>query len=191
MTQTVKYEKSAWRVWLVAVAGVPFLLIGADLFFEQKLVGAFGDLIYGAEELPAFEPRDTIVAALFLIGGLTLTLWGLKELVFPRKALLADREGLHLAVDGPFRPAVLIPWDALDDLEYEVIEDEGDTSPGLRLAVADWAPLPDNPWGARRASESEIVVDVTGWSPPADDIVERIWQLRQSLASGQVEVEEE
>ena len=33
MTEKVEFEKSAWRVWLLALLGVPFLLIGADLFF--------------------------------------------------------------------------------------------------------------------------------------------------------------
>lgn len=185
----VEYEKSAWRVWLLALAGVPFLLVGADLFFEQKLVGAFGDLVYGAEDLPAFEPRDTIIAALFLIGGLTLTLWGLKELVFPKKALVADGEGIRLAVGGPFRPAVLVPWSAVDDIEYVVTEDEGEASPALRVVVGYQGQIPGNPWGARWVNESEILIDVTGWSPPADDIVERIWQLRQGLASHRAEEE--
>ena len=113
MTETVEYEKSAIRVWLLAALGLPFLLIGADFFFEQKLIGGFGDLIYGAEELPAFEPRDTIIAVLFIIGGAAVTLWGLKELVFPRKVLVADQEGIRLTLAGPFRPAVVIPWKAV------------------------------------------------------------------------------
>ena len=189
MTKTVEYEKSAWRVWLLALAGVPFLLVGADLFFEQRLVGAFGDLIYGAEDLPAFEPRDTIIAALFLVGGLTLTLWGLKELVFPRKVLSADWEGIRLLVSGPFRPAALIPWETLDDIEFRVIDDGGEQSPYVRIVVADRGALPDNPWGARWANPAELFVDATGWAPPADDIVERIWQLRQSLAVRQFDEE--
>jgi hypothetical protein len=183
MTKTVEYEKSAWRVWLLALAGVPFLLVGADLFFEQRLVGAFGDLIYGAEDLPAFEPRDTIIASIFLVGGLTLTLWGLKELVFPRKVLTADWEGLKLSVSGPFRPSVLVPWEDLDDIEFQIIEDEGEASPFIRIAVADRGEVPDNPWGARWANQAELLVDATGWAPPADNIVDQIWQLRQSLAS--------
>ena len=181
MTETVEFEKSAWKVWLLALLGVPFLLIGADFFFEQKLIGIFRDLIYGAEELPAFEPRDTIVAALFIVGGGALTLWGLKELVFPKKVLVADREGLRLAVAGPFRPAVLIPWDVLTDVEYQVLDDEGDPRPSIRVEVADRSGLPDQPWGARWVGVSELQIDTTGWSPPPGDIVDSLVRIRPSV----------
>ena len=182
MTQKVEFEKSAWRVWLLAILGVPFLLMGADLFFERKLIGGFGDLVYGAEELPAFEPRDTIIAVLFIVGGAVITLWALKELVFPKKVLVADREGIRLAVTGPFRPAARVPWDALTDIGYEVIDDEGDARPVVRVETADRTGLPDQPWGARWVGEGEMLIDATGWSPPASDVVDSLWQLRQSFA---------
>ena len=177
----VEFEKSAVRVWLLALLGIPFLLMGADLFFERKLIGAFGDLIYGAEELPAFEPRDKIVAALFILVGAALTLWGLKELVFPRKVFVADKEGILLAVGGPFQPAVPISWDVLTDLEYVVVDDEGDDVPSIRVEVADRVGLPDHPWGARWVGSNDLLVDTTGWSPPAFGIVDALWKLRESF----------
>lgn len=188
MTHKVEFEKSAWRVWLFAILGVPFLLIGADLFFERKLIGGFGDLIYGTEELPAFEPRDTIIAVLFIVGGAVITLWALKELVFPKKVLVADREGIRLAVTGPFRPAVRIPWDALTDIGHEIIDDEGDARPLVRVETTQ-AGLPDQPWGARWVGPGELLIDATGWSPPASEIVDSLWQLRQSLAVASVDEE--
>jgi hypothetical protein len=181
MTEQVEFEHSAVRVWLLALFGVPFLLIGADFFFEQKLIGVFRDLIYGTEELPAFEPRDTILAALFLVGGVALTLWGLKELVFPKKVLVADHEGIRLSVAGPFRPPVMVPWDMLTDVEYQMIDDEGDDRPSIRVEVADRTGLPDHPWGARWIGSGELLIDTTGWSPPASDIVESLWRLRQAV----------
>ncbi|MDH3259430.1 MAG: hypothetical protein OEM81_06780 [Acidimicrobiia bacterium] len=181
MSETVEFEKSAWKVWLLALLGVPFLLIGVDFFFAQKLFGVFRDLIYGTEELPAFEPRDTIIAALFIIGGAVLTLWGLKELVFPKKVFVADHEGIRLAVNGPFRPAVLVPWELLTDVGYEVINDEGDLCPSIRVEVADRTGLPDHPWGARWVGSNELLIDTAGWSPPASDIVDSLVRLRQSV----------
>lgn len=189
MTERVEYEKSALWVWMLAVLGVPFLLIGADLFFERKLIGGFGDLIYGAEELPAFEPRDTIIAVLFIIGGAALTLWGLKELVFPRKVFVADREGIRLAVAPPFRPAVLVPWAAVADIEYHVIDDEGDKRPVVRVEVSDRTSLPENPWGARWVSRTELLVDTTGWSPDPSDIVGSLLNIRRSGVRGTGEAE--
>jgi hypothetical protein len=183
MSQSVEIEKSAVRVWLLALLGVPFLLIGADLFFERKLIGVFGDLVYGGEELPAFEPRDTIIAALFIIGGAALTLWGLKELVFPKKVLVADPEGVRLAVAGPFRPAVLIRWVVLTDVKYEMIDAEGDLRPALRIKVMDRTGLPDHPWGARWVGSNELLVDAIGWTPPASGIVDSLLLLRDDAGA--------
>ena len=189
MTKTVEFEKSAIKTWLLAVLGVPILLIGADFFFEQKLIGILGDLIYGNEELPAFEPRDTIIAVLFIMVGATLAVWGLKELVFPQKVFVADDEGIHLSVSGPFRPAVLIPWEAVADIEYMVIDDEGDARPSIGIEFHDPADLPGDPWGARWVGSHALLIDTTGWSLPTFDIVDILYELRQS-APGAVADEE-
>lgn len=185
MAQTVEFEKSAVKVWLLALLGVPFLLIGVDYFLEQKLIGRFGDLIYGAEELPAFEPRDTIIAALCIIVGSVLVVWGLKELVFPKKVFVADSEGIHLAVAGPFQPAILVPWDGFLAMEYEEIDDEGDAYPAVRIEFAQRSGLPDHPWGARWVGSAELLIDTSDWSPPTTGIVESLSQLRES-ADGEV-----
>ncbi len=66
MTEKIEFEKSAWKVWILALLGVPLLLIGADFFFEQKLIEFVRELIYGNEEWSAADPRDRIFAALFL-----------------------------------------------------------------------------------------------------------------------------
>lgn len=181
MTETVEFETSAWRVWLLALLGVPFLLLGADFFFQQKLIGVFRELIYGTEELPAFEPRDEIFAALFVVVGTGLILWGLKELVFPKKVLVADGQGVRLSVAGPFRPAVLIPWSVLKDVSYELIDSEGDPRPTILIEVEDRLDLPDHPWGARWVGAGALLVDTGGWSPPAVDIVDSLVRLQQSV----------
>jgi len=180
MTETVEFEKSARKVWLLSILGVPFLLLGADFFFEQKLFGVFRDFVYGTEDLPAFEPRDTIIAVIFIIGGAFLTLWGLKELVFPKKVLVADKEGLRIAVAGPFRPPVLVPWDVLSDVEYVVINDEGDLCPSIRLEMTQRTGLPDHPWGARWDGGNRLMIDATGWSPPASELVDALVRIRRS-----------
>jgi hypothetical protein len=180
MKDKVEFEKSAVKVWLLALLGVPFLLIGADLFFEQKLIGRFGDLVYGSEELPAFEPRDTILAGLFIVVGSVLVLWGLKELLFPKKVLVADSEGIRLAVAGPFRPSVLIPWESIEDVEFVVVDDEGESRPSVRVEISGTSVLPEYPWGARWEAAGRLRMDATDWSPAADGIVESLWRLRQS-----------
>jgi hypothetical protein len=187
MTEPVEFETSAWKVWLLALLGVPFLLIGADFFFQQKLIGVFRELIYGTEELPAFEPRDQIFAALFVVVGVALVVWGLKELVFPKKVFVADDQGIRLAVAGPFRPPVLVPWGALKDLSYEVIDSEGDRLPTILIEVEDWAGLPERPWGARWIGAGALLIETVGWSPPAVDIVDSLVRLRQSFEVEQAE----
>lgn len=181
MTETVEYETSAWKVWILAVLGVPFLLIGADFFFEQRLIGVFRDLVYGTEELPAFEPRDRILAVVFILVGVALIGWGLKELVFPTKVLVADDEGIRLTLSGPFRPAVVVPWQLVRDVSYEVIDDEGDPRPSVLIMVTEQRDLPERPWGARWVGPGELLIDTAGWSPPADGLVDALWRLRQSV----------
>ena len=187
MTEPVEFETSAWKVWLLALLGVPFLLIGADFFFQQKLIGVFRELIYGTEELPAFEPRDKIFAALFVLVGAALIVWGLKELVFPKKVLVADDQGLRLAVAGPFRPAVLVPWSALKDVSYEVTDQEGDQRPAILIELDHRVDLPENPWGARWVGAGALLIDTAGWSPPPVDIVDSLVRLRQSLEGEKAE----
>ncbi len=183
MTKTVEFETSAWKVWLLAILGVPFLLLGADFFFQQKLFARFRDMIYGTEELPAFEPRDQILAALFVLVGAALIAWGLKELVFPRKVFSADDRGIRLALGGPFRAPVTVPWSAIEDVSYLVLDDEGDDRPSILIEVSDRIGLPDHPWGARWIGPGELLIDTASWSPSAADVVESLWNLRRSTVA--------
>lgn len=184
MRRPVQVERSAVRMWLVALLGIPFVVLGADLFLEQRLLGALGDLIYGTEELPAFEPRDQILAALFLIGGATLTLWGLKELVAPKKILTGDEEGVRLAVAGPFRPAVALPWDSIEDMRYEARTKDGQIVPTVVFDMAEESSLPERPWGARWVGGRQLSMDGDSWSLHPEEVVHSLWRLREMLGKG-------
>ncbi len=76
---------------------------------------------------------------------------------------------------------MLVPWSEIADVSYIVLDDEGEDRPAVLLEVTDRATLPDHPWGARWISQGELLIDTAGWSPPPADIVESLWQLRQSV----------
>lgn len=183
MNDAVEVERSAVRTWLLALLGIPFMLLGADMFLQQKLIGRLGEWIYGAEPLPAFENRDRVLAALMLVVGACLTLWGLKELLVPRKVLVGDETGIRAALAGPFRRAVAIPWSDVVDVRHGVAGEEGDRRPVLDIEVTDPSRLPFQLWGARW-SGAEIVIDATGWSPAADEVAASLSRLRGSHPTG-------
>ena len=180
MIKTVEVQRSAVRTWLLALLGIPFMLLGADVFLQQKLIGRLGEWIYGSEELPAFDGRDKVLAALLLVVGAMLTLWGLKELILPRKVLTGDQAGISAALSGPFRPAVEIPWTEIVDIRSRTGGDDGEHVPVLSIELSEPSRVPEQLWGARW-SGGEIVIDAKGWSPPVDDVVRALWRLRESV----------
>ena len=71
-------RRSALRMWLLAVLGVPFIIYGVDLLIERRLATTITDLIYPSENVtpPPFETHDLAWAWVFLVVGSVLTVWG-------------------------------------------------------------------------------------------------------------------
>ena len=75
----VEVERSALHVWMLALLGIPFVLLGLDVLTQRRFIDVFGSLIYGSEQIPTFEPRDKVFALISVIAGLVLVLWGLRD----------------------------------------------------------------------------------------------------------------
>ena len=110
---TLRVGRSPMRMWLIALAGVPFVVMAADFMARRRILNWFVQLIYGERTPDAFEARDTLWAVVFLVVGATFIVLGLKELIFPRPVLVADEETTRWALRGPFRALVEIPWDSI------------------------------------------------------------------------------
>jgi hypothetical protein len=167
-------RRSALKMWLMAIGGIPLLIISLDVLTERRITRWLTDLIFRPEDVQIYEPRDVIFAwAMFLFASF-LVVWGLKELFVPTKVMEATDEGLKIKVSGPFRPPSLIAWDNIRDVGGADIEDEGDVIPLFVIGVFDRTGLPDNPWGARWVDERDLGILAEDWGDDPQEVAEKV-----------------
>ena len=161
---TVVVRRSAIRMWIMAMGGIPLLILSLDVLTNRRLTNNLRELLFRPEDTQIFEPRDVIWAWAMLLFALALVLWGLKELFVPTKVLECRDEGLAIKVNGPFRPATVIPWDSLVDVGAIEVEDEGQKVPLFWVEVFDREALPSNPWGGRWIAKRELGLLAQDWA---------------------------
>jgi hypothetical protein len=171
---TLVVKRSAVRMWLLAMAGIPLLVISLDVLTNRRLTNWLRELIFRPEDTQIFEPRDVIWAWVMVLFAGFLVLWGLKELFLPTKVLEARDDGLVLKINGPFRPASLVPWGWIVDVRSSGIDDEGTQIPLLAISLATREGLPANPWGARWLDERELGLIAEDWSTDPEVVSELI-----------------
>jgi hypothetical protein len=171
---TVVVRRSALRMWLLALGGIPLLIISLDVLTERRITRWLTDLMFRPEDVQIYEPRDVIFAWVMFGFGAFFVLWGLKELFVPTKVVECTDDGLHLRVNGPFRPPSVIAWENIRDVGGADIEDEGDTVPLFVVGVFAREGLPDNPWGARWVGERDLGVLAEDWAEDPQDVAERV-----------------
>ncbi|HEX6946009.1 MAG TPA: hypothetical protein VF246_01485 [Acidimicrobiia bacterium] len=171
---TVVVRRSALRMWLLAMAGIPFLVLGLDVVTHRRLTNALREMLFRPEDTQIFEPRDEIWAWAMVAFGVTLILWGLKELFVPTAMIEARPEALLLKLSGPFRPPTSLPWARVMDIDVISVEDDGAKIPLLAVEVDDPALLPDNPWGARWIGPKEIGILTEDWAEDPHMVAEAL-----------------
>lgn len=163
----VSIRRSAVRMWLVALGGVPLVVLAADVLTQRRLTDALRSVLFRPEDTQIFETRDVIWSWVMLVVGVTLVVIGLKELMFPTVVVAADSDGVKLKLSGPFRGPSRVPWDGIDDIGSGTVDDEGDRLPVLWLKLVDPNLLPDQPWGARWIADDTIAVLAADWDRTA------------------------
>ncbi len=171
---TLVVRRSALKMWLMAMGGIPLLVISLDVLTQRRITRWLTDIIFLPEDVQIFEPRDVIFAWVMFLIAAFLVIWGLKELFIPTKVVECTEDGLALKINGPFRPASLVPWDNIRDVGGEEIDDEGDMIPLLVISVFKRDDLPDNPWGARWVEDRSLGLLAEDWSEDAQDVAEKI-----------------
>jgi hypothetical protein len=161
-------------MWLLALSGIPLMVIGIDILYRRRIIGFFTRAIFGASDPQLIEPRDLIWALFLLALGATLGAFGLKELLAPRAIVKADATGLRLRIAGPLKGPVVIPWDALDDIGAEDLEDDGDLVSVMWLKFRDPSVAPADPWGARWIDDKTLAVLASDWELPAKEVAEKV-----------------
>jgi hypothetical protein len=169
-------------MWGLALAGVPAIVIATDVLTQRRITDALREMLFRPEDTQIFEARDVIWAWALLVVGVAVTAWGLKELIVPAATIRADTTGLSLKVAGPFRPAVAIPWDAVDDIGDATVDDDGKILRVLWVKVFEPALLPDEPWGARLVADDTIAVLADDWERDPSVVAAEIADLALSVA---------
>jgi len=171
---TVVVQRSAIRMWLLAMGGIPLLVIAVDVLTSRRITNWLRELIFTPEDTQIYEPRDVIWAWALLLFSAFLVLWGLKELFMPTKVIEARGDGLAVKLRGPFRKPDLIPWGNIVDIEPGEIVDEGDVLLLLRIELVDREALPEHPWGARWVEARALGLLAEDWSRPPARVAEQL-----------------
>lgn len=172
MNLTVR--RSALKMWALAMAGIPLLVIALDVLTKRKITNWLREIIFNPEDTQIYEPRDVIFAwAMFLFAAF-LVLWGLKELFLPTKVIECRPQGLALRLRGPFRGPTQVRWVDIDDVFGSETVDEGAAVPVLVIRVLDRTGLPEHPWGARWVQHNELAVLAEDWSKNPEDVATAI-----------------
>lgn len=167
-------RRSAVKMWLLAIVGVPFVLYGLDVLYEQRVIGRLLELIYPNGDAPGLETRDLAWAWVFVLGAGAMTAWALKELMFPRKVLTADDERIYIGIGQPWSRPVSIPWEFVRLIRSAMASDDGDIFPVLVMSMESTRDLPDRPWGARWLDDSTLAINAREWDMPATKVAEAL-----------------
>lgn len=167
-------RRSALRMWALAMAGIPLLVFGLDMVTNRRLTNALREVLFLPEQTQIPEPRDEIWAWAFIVFGVFLVAWGLKELFVPTRVLEARPEALVMKLSGPFRPPSSVPWSRVVDIDVTTVDDEGKQIALLAVEVDDRSVLPADPWGARWIGPNEVGILTEDWSDDPNAVAERL-----------------
>jgi hypothetical protein len=170
----VVVKRSAVKMWLMAMGGIPLLIISLDVLTNRRITNWLRELIFNPEDTQIYEPRDVIFAWAMLLFAAFLVLWGLKELFVPTRIVECKPEGLALKMRGPFRAASLVDWNDIDDVYPGEVRDEGTKVPVLVVKVLNSRSLPADPWGARWLDDNKVGIMAEDWSQSPRVVADKI-----------------
>ena len=166
--------------WYLGLVGAVLILHGGGLLFGWPSTTTILELIYPNRDLPGLESRDMGWAGMFLIAGVLLIVWTITRLG-RRPVLRGSEDGLRVAVGGPFRRAITVPWNEVGPVSATTTSDDYGTVEVLLLDLADPNRIGLNPWGARWIGPTTLCLFAQDWSPDAQQVADR---LREAAATG-------
>jgi hypothetical protein len=170
----VVVQRSAVKMWLLAIGGIPILVIAVDVLTNRRITNWLRELLFRPDETQIYEPRDVIWAWAMLLFSVFLVLWGLKELFVPTKVIEARDEGLAVRLRGPLRKPDVIPWGNVVQLKAGEITDEGDILLLLEIELVTRGDLPPHPWGARWVETRVLGILAEDWSKPPAKVADML-----------------
>jgi hypothetical protein len=179
---TVVVARSAVRMWLLAIGGIPLLVIAVDVLTNRRITNWLRELIFTPADTQIYEPRDVIWAWAILLFSAFLVLWGIKELFLPTKVIEARDDGLAVRLRGPLRRPDLIPWANIVDIAPGEIKDEGDILLLLRITLLGRGDLPQHPWAARWVETRVLGLLAEDWSKPPAQVADQLAEFAVAAA---------
>ena len=174
--------------WSLGLVGAVLILHGGGLLFGWSPTRTVLELIYPNQDvdglhvdIPGLETRDMGWAAMFLIVGGLLVVWALVRLVSRRPVLRGGRDGLGLAVRGPFRRAITMPWSEVGNVSATTVSDDYGDVPALLIRLEDPSRIGPNPWGARWIEPSTLSMSAPDWDRDPRSVADR---LQDFVATG-------
>ena len=171
---TLVFKRSTVRMWLLAMAGIPLLIISLDVLTNRRLTNWLREIIFRPDDTQIFEPRDVIWAWVMFLFAAVIVVWGLKELFIPTKVVECRDEGLALKINGPFRQPSIIAWNDVVDVQGAEVDDEGDRVSLFVVQLLTKGDLPDSPWGARWLDERELGVLADDWAQDPQEVADQV-----------------
>ncbi len=171
---TVVVRRSAVKMWLMALGGIPLLVLSLDVLTNRRITNYLRVLLFRPENTQIFEPRDVIWSWALLLFSVFVIVWGLKELFAPTKVIECRPEGLAVRLRGPVRRATVIPWERVNDVIGITVDDEGRKLPMLGIDVLSAGELPSNPWGARWIEENRLAILGEDWADTPQQVAKEI-----------------
>jgi len=171
---TLVFKRSTVRMWLLAMAGIPLLIISLDVLTNRRLTNWLREIIFRPDDTQIFEPRDVIWAWGMFLFAAVIVVWGLKELFIPTKVVECRDEGLALKINGPFRQPSIIAWNDVVDVRGAEVDDEGDRVSLFVVQLLTKGDLPDSPWGARWLDERELGVLADDWAQDPQEVADQV-----------------
>lgn len=178
----VVVQRSAVRMWLLAIGSIPLLVISVDVLTNRRITNWLREMVFNPNDTQIYEPRDVIWAWAMLLFSGFLILWGLKELFVPTRVIEARSEGLAVRLRGPLAKADIIPWENVIDIRPGEIMDEGDVLILLEISLLTRGDLPDHPWGARWVETRVLGMLAQDWATPPAKVAEQIAEFAAGVA---------
>ena len=160
--------------WYLGLVGAVLILHGGGLLFGWPSTTTILELIYPNRDLPVLESRDMGWAGMFLIAGILLIVWTITRLAGRRPVVGGTEDGLRLAVGGPFRRAITVPWNEVGPVSATTTTDDYGTVEILLVGLADPGRIGPNPWGARWIEPSTLCMFAQDWDQDPEQVVERL-----------------
>lgn len=156
---------SSRRSWVSVLLGGVLVVAALDLLWWNWLAAELAEWIFAGDEI--LEDRERVWAAMILAAGALFLGWGLVSAMRLRPVLTVGSDGLAIALLGPFRPLVPLPWESISQVFSQSVDDNGILLSSLTIVLQPNGPGPglsSHPWGARWTGKRILRVLASDWS---------------------------